>query len=181
MATPGATLPTARRLAVAPPGLPAGTVATRVAGLVGFRATLDWEVADGRPPSCLPEPERPYRHDLQETHSPCGTRMEVRGGIRALSEGGLAWAMDDVMRRVADAAAVSGAVLEMRVLREAPPRCVDPDLVQALAADLWRAGFAVRFAPCWGAVDPEGLALGFRGEEGAIREFLGEHPRWDPS
>jgi hypothetical protein len=107
--------------------------------------------------------------------------MEVRGGIRALSEGGLAWALDDVMRRVADAAAVSGAVLEMRVLREAPPRRVDPDLVQALAADLWRAGFAVRFAHCWDAVGPEGLALGFRGEEGAIRKFLGEHPRWDPS
>jgi hypothetical protein len=105
----------------------------------------------------------------------------VRGGIRALSEGGLAWALDDVTRRVADAAAISGAVLEMRVLLEAPPRCVDPDLVQALAADLWRAGFAVRFAPCWDAVGSEGLALGFRGEEGAIREFLGEHPRWDPS
>ena len=181
MATPGATLPTARRLAVALTGLPAGTVATRVAGLVGFRATLEWEAAEVRPPSCLPEPEAPYRHDLGETHSPCGTRMEVRGGIRALSEGGLAWALDDVMRRVADAAAVSGAVLEMRVLRETPPRCFDPDLVQALAADLWLAGFAVRFAPCWDSVGPEGLALGFRGDEGAIREFLGGHPRWDPS
>ena len=156
-------------------------MATRVAGLVGFRATLDWEIAEGRPPSCLPDPEVPYRHDLQETRSPCGTWMEVRGGIRALSEGGLAWALDDVMRRVADAAAVSGAVLEMRVLRETPPRCADPDLVQALAADLWRAGFAVRFAPCWDSVGPEGLALGFRGDEGAIREFLGGHPRWDPS
>lgn len=181
MATPGATLPTARRLAVALTGQPAGTVATRVAGLVGFRATLDWEIAEGRPPSCLPEPEVPYRHDLQEMHSPCGTWMGMRGGIRALSEGGLAWALDDVMRRVADAAAVSGAVLEMRVLRETPPRCFDPDLVQALAADLWRAGFAVRFAPCWDSVGPEGLALGFRGDEGAIREFLGGHPRWDPS
>ncbi len=178
---PGATLPAARRLAVSLTGLPAGTVATRVAGLADFRAALDWESVDGRPPSCLPEPEGAYRHDLQETHSPCGTRMEVRGGIRALSESDLAWALDDVMRRVADAAALSGAVLEMRVLREAPPRCVDPDLVQALAADLWRAGFAVRFAPCWDAVGPEGLALGVRGGEGASRAFLGGHPRWDPS
>ena len=178
---PGATLPAARRLAVALTGQPAGTVATRVAGLVDFRATLEWEAAERRPPSCLPAPGEPYRHNLLETHSPCGTRLEVRGGIRALTERGLARALDDVMRRVADAAAVSGAVLEMRVLREAPPRCVDRDLVQALAADLWRAGFAVRFAPCWEVVGREGPALGVRGGEGAIRGFLGDHPRWGAS
>ena len=162
-------------------GQPAGTVATRVAGLVDFRATLEWEAAGKQPPSCLPGPEEPYRHDLCETRSPCGTRLEVRGGIRALTERGLARAQDSVMRRVADAAAVSGAVLEMRVLREAPPRSVDPDHVQALAADLWRAGFAVRFAPCWEVVGPEGPALGVRGGEGAIRGFLGDHPRWGAS
>ena len=162
-------------------GLPAGTVATRVAGLVDFRATLEWETAQERPLSCLPVPEGPCRHDLLETHSPCGTRMEVHGGIMALTEGGLAWALDDVMRRVADAAAVSGAVLEMRVLREAPPRPVNPDHVQALAADLWRAGFGVRFAPCWEAVGPDRPVLGARGNEVAIREFLGDHPRWGAS
>ncbi len=178
---PGATLPTARRLAVALTGQPAGTVATRVAGLVDFRATLEWEAPEGRPPSCLPEPEGSCRHDLSERLSPCGTRLEVRGGIRALMEGSLARALDGVMRRVADAAAVSGAVLEMRVLREAPPRSVNPDDVQALAADLWRSGFAVRFEPCWEAVGPEGPVLGAQGNEWAIREFLGAHSRWGAS
>ena len=178
---PGATLPTAGRPAVALTGQPAGTVATRVAGLVDFRATLEWEAPEGRPPSCLPAPEGPCRHDLSETLSPCGTRLEVRGGIRALTGSSLARALDDVLRRVADAAAVSGAVLEMRVLREAPPRPVKPDHVQALAADLWRAGFGVRFAPCWEAVGPDRPVLGARGNEVAIREFLGDHPRWGAS
>lgn len=176
--TPGATLPAAGRLAVTLTGQPAGTVATRVAGLVDFRATLEWEAPEGRPPTCLPAPEGPYRHKLSETRSPCGTRLEVGGGVMALTERRLACALDGVMRRVVNAAAVSGAVLEMRVLREAPPRSVDPDHVQALAADLWRAGFGVRFAPCWEAVGPEGMVLGARGEEEAIREFLGDHPRW---
>jgi hypothetical protein len=166
---------------VALTGQPAGTVATRVAGLVVFRATLEWEAADRRPPSCLPASRSFYRHDLSETHSSCGTRLEVGGSIRALTEVGLAWALDDVMRRVADAAAVAGAVLEMRILREAPPRCVDPDLAQALATDLWRTGFGVRLAPCWDAIGPEGLALGALGEEEALREFLADHARWSAS
>jgi hypothetical protein len=166
---------------VALTGQPAGTVATRVAGLVDFRATLEWAAPEGRPFSCLPAPEGPCRHDLSETLSPCGTRLEVSGGIRALTGSSLARVLDDVMRRVADVAAVSGAVLEMRVLREAPPRSVNPDHVQALAADLWRAGFGVRFEPCWEAVGPDGPVLGARGNEGAIREFLGDHPRWGAS
>ena len=160
-------------------GQPAGTVATRVAGLLDFRAELEWEAADVRPPSCLPAPGRIFRHDLAETPSSCGTRLEVRGSIRAMTGRGLAHALDEVMRRVADAAAVSGAVLEMRVLREAPPRSIDPDHVQALATDLWRAGFGVRLAPCWEAVGPDGPALGVLGEEEAVREFLGDHPCWN--
>ena len=162
-------------------GQPAGTVATRVAGLVEFRAVLEWEDAPSRPPSCLTVPEGFFRQDLAETLSPCGTRLEVRGSIRALTGRGLGWALERVMRRVADAAAVSGAVLEMRFLREAPPRGFRSDLVQALATDLWRAGFRVRLAPIWDPVGPEGLALGVRGEEEGLREFLQDHPGWSPS
>lgn len=160
-------------------GEPAGTVATRVAGLADFRAVLEWEEAPHQPPSCLPAPDGSFRHDLKEVASPCGTRLEVRGTIRALT--GLGGALERVMRRVADAAVVSGAVLEMRVLRESPPRCASPDLVQALATDLWRAGFGVRLAPCWDLTGPDGLALGARGEEEGLREFLRDHTRWSPS
>lgn len=160
-------------------GEPAGTVATRAAGLADFRAVLEWDEAPGFPPSCLPAPDVPFRHDLVEAPSPCGTRLEVRGSIRAMA--GLGGAIKEVMRRVAGAAAVSGAVLEMRVLREAPPRLFPPDLVQALATDLWRAGFPVRLAPCWEPVGQAGLALGARGDEEGLRAFLREHPEWDPS
>jgi hypothetical protein len=166
-------------LAVALTGEPAGTVATRAAGLADFRAVLEWEEAPERPPSCLPGPAGPFRHDLEEAPSPCGTRLEVRGSVRAMA--GLDGALDGVMRRVACVAAVSGAVLEMRVLREAPPRPFPSDLVQALATDLWRAGFSVRLAPCWDPVGPEGLAVGARGEEEGLRDFLRDHPRWSPS
>ncbi len=162
-------------------GQPAGTVATRAAGLADFHAVLEWDAACHRPASCLPAPGGYFRHDLAETLSPCGTRLEVRGGIRALTERGLAGAVERVMRGVSDAAAVSGAVLEMRVLREAPPRGFRPDLVQALAVDLWRAGFPVRLAPCWDAVGSEGLALGAWGGDEGLREFLRDHPIWDPS
>lgn len=174
------TLPAAVRChAVTLTGQPAGTVATRAAGLADFRAVLEWEEAPQHSPSCLPAPDATFRHDLEETLSPCGTRLEVSGDIRALT--GLGGALERVMRRVADVAAVSGAVLEMRILREAPPRCASPDLVQALATDLWRAGFRVRLAPCWDPLGHDGLALGVRGDEEGLREFLRDHPGWSPS
>jgi hypothetical protein len=174
-----ATLTAAGLLPVALTGEPAGTVATRAAGLADFRAVLEWDEAPELPPSCLPAPDGPFRHDLVEAPSPCGTRLEVRGSIRAMS--GLGGAIEEVMRRIAGAASVSGAVLEMRVLREAPPRVFPPGLVQALAADLWRAGFPARLAPCWEPVGQAGLALGARGDEEGLRAFLREHPGWGPS
>ena len=154
-------------------------MATRAAGLAAFRAVLEWEEPQNRPPSCLPAPDGLFRHDLRETLSPCGTRLEVDGAIAAMT--GLGGALERVMRRVSDAAGVSGAVLEMRVIREAPPRRFRPDLVQALATDLWRAGFRVRLAPCWEPAGPGGVALGARDDEEGLREFLRDHPRWDPS
>jgi hypothetical protein len=162
-------------------GQPTGTVATRVAGLADFQAVLEWDAADHRPASCLPAPGDFFRHALAETPSPCGRLLEVRGGIMALTERGLAGAVERVMRGFSDAAAVSGAVLEMRVVRESAPRGLRPDLVQALAVDLWRAGFPVRLAPCWDAVGAEGLALGTGGGDEGLREFLRDHPVWDPS
>jgi hypothetical protein len=166
---------------VALTGQPAGTVATRAAGVADFHAVLEWDGVGHRPAMCLTAHEKFLRQDLAETLSPCGTRLEVRGGIRALTERGLAGAVERVMRSVSGAAAVSGAVLEMRVMRGASPRGFSPDLVQALAVDLWRAGFPVRLAPCWDAVGPEGLALGARGGDEDLREFLRDHPVWSTS
>ena len=160
-------------------GEPAGTVATRAAGLADFCAVFEWEEAPEQAPRCLPAPDGTFRLDVLEERSPCGTRLQVRGSILALA--GLGGALEKVMRRVADAAAVSGAVLEMRVSRETPPRPFPPDLVQALATDLWRAGFPVRFGPCWEPVGGAGLALGAGGEQETLLGFLRDHPEWAPS
>jgi hypothetical protein len=162
-------------------GAPACTVATRVAGLADFRAVLEWDEPLSSPPSCLPTTDGSFRHELRETPSPCGTRLEVRGAVRALTPDTLGAALERVMRLTADAAAVTGAVLEMRVLREERPKGSRPDVVEALAMDLWRAGFGVRFAPCWEPVGPDGISLGVWGEEDSLREFLSDHPAWKPA
>ncbi len=98
--------------------------------------------------------------------------------MRALTNDALGGALGYVMRRTADAAGVSGAVLRMRVIKQEPARCVRPDLVEALANDLWRAGFGVSFAPSWETAP--GPAVGARGDDGRLREFLEEHPAWRP-
>lgn len=151
-------------------------MATRAAGRADFLAVFEWEVAPELQPRCVPEPDGAVRYDLSEEPSPCGTRLEVRGSVAAVS--GLGGALERIMRRSAEEAAVSGAVLEMRVLREATPRPFPPDLVQALARDLWRAGFPVRFGPCWEPVGDAGLAVGAGDGEERLHEFLGEHPFW---
>ncbi len=162
-------------------GDPAGTLATRTAGLVDFRATLEWDGAPPNPPSCLPASEPFFRHDLVEVLDPTGTTVQISGTIRSMTERGLGAGLGLVMRSVGNAAALSGAVLEMRSFREHPPRPAPPDLLQALALDLWLAGFPVRFAPSWTPADARPLSLGCGGEEDALREFLRTSPLWEPS
>ena len=159
----------------------AGTLATRNAGLVDFHATLEWDEKPSGRPSCLPVSETFFRHELEEVLDPTGTTMRVSGAIRALTDRGLGGGLEVVMRSVASAAALSGAVLEMRSFLECPPRPAPPGPLQALALDLWRAGFPVRFAPSWRPADSQALSLGAAGEEEALRKFLRESPLWESS
>lgn len=163
-----------------PTGDPAGTLATRTAGLVEFCATLEWDTAETIP-SCIPYPEPFYRHDIEEVVDPTGTILRVSGAIRAMTDPGLGEGLERVMRSVSNAAALSGAVLEMRSFRERQPLALPAGHLQALALDLWRAGFAVRFAPSWTPADTRSPRLGVRGEEEALLDFLRESPRWEPS
>jgi len=162
-------------------GDPAGTLATRTAGLVDFWATLEWDEAPPDSPSCLPASEPFFRHDLEEMLDPTGTTLRISGTIRSMTEAGLGAGLGLIMRSVGNAAALSGAVLEMRSFRECAPRPAPPGPLQALALDLWRAGFPVRFAPSWTPADTRPLSLGGGGEEGALREFLRTSPLWEPS
>lgn len=160
---------------------PAGTVATRFAGVADFRATLWWDEAPSRVPGCLPLPGASFKQDLGQSASPCGTRVEVRGTVRALTKEDLGGALDLTMRAVGEAAAVSGAVLEMRALMRAAPRAADPWLAQRLAMDLREAGFGVRFAPCWEPVDQGAVAVGTGEGDPELLGFLGRHDLWRAS
>ena len=176
--TRAAPLPETGRVGVLLTPDPTGTVATRFAGVVDFRATLSWDGVPGRLPSCLPPTDVSFRYDLDLMPSPCGTRVEVTGSVRALSEADMSRALDRVLRTVGDAAAVSGAVLEMRAFKRAAPCSVDPSLAQRLATDLWAAGFGARFAPCWEPARDGALAVGAGEGDPALIEFLGQHETW---
>ena len=170
-----------RRLtAVLPTGDRAGTIATRTAGLVEFGATLSWNQAEDAPPvPTLPSLPGSVRCSVVETGEPGGGRREILGEILALSERDLGSALETVLRSLTIIAALSDALLETRAARVTPPGSAPAASLQALALDLWNAGFRVRFAPSWTPV-PEGrIGLGVRGAEEKLRRFLEAHPSWD--
>lgn len=158
----------------------AGTIATRTAGLVEFRATLSWNKAEDEPPlPTLPALPESVRCSVVETGDPGEGRREILGEILALSERDLGSAIETLLRSLTITAALSDALLETRAARLLPPGSAPAALLQALALDLWNAGFPVRFAPSWTPV-PEGrIGLGVSGAEAELRRFLEAHPSWD--
>jgi hypothetical protein len=171
----------ARRLTtVLPTGDPAGTIATHTAGLVEFRATLSWKLADDAAPvPTLPALPETVRCSVVETDEPGEGRREILGEILALSERDLGSALETVLRSLTITAALSDALLESRAARVTPPGSAPAATLQALALDLWNAGFRVRFAPSWTPV-PEGrIGLGVRGAEEELQSFLEAHPSWE--
>jgi hypothetical protein len=170
-----------RRLtAVLPTGDLAGTIATRTAGLVEFRATLSWNRAeDVVPTPTLPGLPESARLSVFETDDPGEGRREVLGEILALSERDLGSALEMVLRSLTITATLSDALLETRAARVTPPGPAPAATLQALALDLWNAGFRVRFAPSWTPV-PEGrIGLGVRGAEEELQRFLEAHQSWE--
>jgi hypothetical protein len=166
--------------AVFPTGDPAGTIATRTAGLVEFRATLCWdraEDASGVPLlSALPDS---VRCSVVETGDPEEGRLEILGEILAPSERDLGSALEAVLRSLTISAALSDALLETQAARITPPGSAPAAQLQALALDLCKAGFSVRFAPSWTPV-PEGrIGLGISGAEDELRRFLDAHQSWE--
>ena len=168
------------RILVLPTGEPAGTVATRTAGVAEFGATLFWDRAEDAPPGpTLPTLPECVRCSVVETDAPGEARREVLGEVLALTRRDLGQALETVLRSLTAAAALSGAVLETRVVRVAQPEAVPSGVVQALALDLWNAGFGVRFGLSWTPSQNGGVAVGFRGAEAELKRFFGEHPSWE--
>lgn len=178
-----ASLTRAAGAVILPTGEPAGTIATRTAGVAEFGATLVWDRDEDAPPSLtLPALPGTVRCSVVESDTPGeDPRREILGEIRAMTERDLGLALETVLRSLTVAAALSEALMEARVLRLTPPRATPSRTVQTLALDLWAAGFRVRFGPSWTpARDGAAVALGFRGAEAEeLARFLGGHPSWE--
>jgi hypothetical protein len=164
---------------VFPTGDPAGTVATRTAGLLEFSATLSWNGPEDLPKApALPAPPETARCSVFETDEPEMGKREILGEMLALSERDLGSALENVLRTLATSAALSDAVLEIRATRITPPASAPPTALQALALDLWDAGFGVAFAPSWTPVPEGAVGLGILGAEQELRSFIEAHPSW---
>lgn len=95
---------------------------SRTTGVVEFSATLTWRTPEEMPPNevlaslpCLDSPDL----SLEETEDrDSGTRV-VSGEISALHEPDLSLILDNILRAVSNAAALTGAILEIRVVRGA--------------------------------------------------------------
>jgi hypothetical protein len=164
---------------VLPTGDPAGTLATRTAGLLEFSATISWNGLEELPKApSLSAPPGTARCSVFETDDPETGKREVLGEMLALSERNLASALENVLRTLATSAALSDAVLEIRATRVTPPTSAPATALQALAIDLWAAGFGVTFAPSWTPVPKGAVGLGILGAEQELRSFIEAHPSW---
>ena len=164
--------------AVVPTGHPSGTIATVAAGLVEFSATLSWK-RDADVPSSptLPALPETVRCSVVEKGGP--GRREIKGEILGLYERDLGSALETILRSLTNTAAISDALLETSAARVTPPSSPSAATLQALALDLWNAGFCVRFAPSWTPVPEGAIGLGVSGAEEELRRFLQANPSWE--
>lgn len=164
------------------PEEPAGLVVTRAAGRAEVRATLLWRDPADRPETpTLPQPpsDGRYRRFIRETDDPVSASRALEGEVRALDEGCLARALEETLRGIVRVAALTGAVLETRAVRTAPPLVGAPRAVQSLARELHGAGFPVRFGCSWsaGSAPEADVCLGTGGDP-ALERFALDRPAW---
>ena len=110
------------------------------------------------------------------TGDPQTDTRRLAGETRAFSTLELASALEAALRSVTVVAGLTEAMLEVGVVRIAPPRVASPRAVEELARDLWSAGFPVRFGPSW-VPAPEADVYAGSGD-GGLQEFLRSHPSW---
>lgn len=162
----GATLSVPGTVALLP-GEEAGVIPPRTAGAVELLATLTWRRPEEMPPETLldafPGLDN-VKLALSESVEPERATRRVCGGILALTEPELSFAVDCALRALSDTAALTGAVLETRVVRLAAPREVSPEARDRLAHDLREAGHSAHLEPCWTPVRGTDVALGAGGE-----------------
>jgi hypothetical protein len=157
----------------------AGTVATRSAGLIEFRATLSFKSVEDVPaqPTLRAFPTGARFSVVETDDAETGTR-EILGEILALSEADLGCALEATLRSLTIAAALADAILETSAARLKPVRPAPVGALQTLALDVLEAGFPVRFAPTWTPLAEGELGLGVGGAEESLQDFIGAHPSW---
>jgi hypothetical protein len=164
---------------VFPTGDPAGTVATRTAGLLEFSATLSWKrIGDLPLAPTLPTLPETARCSVVETDDPEMGKRGILGEILAFSDRDLGSALQNVLRSLTISAALSDAMLETRAARVIPPASAPATTLQTLALDLRDAGFGVRFAPSWTSVPEGAVGLGILGAEQELQSFIEAHLSW---
>ena len=140
---------------------------------------MSWRRPEDLPESIgLPEFPGGIRDELREKREPEDLSCEVFGHVLALSEGELGAALEMFFRSITAFAALTDAILETNAIREANPSCPSQQDVEALAHDLWRGGFRVGFGVSWTPISTPGIAVGCRGAETEILDFLREHSEW---
>ena len=163
------------------PGDPSGRISTVNAGAISFEATLAYRPGEERPDRPTIEALRLPGAKLCHPHNsdgPSGTHR-LSCEIRALRASHLAAALDVVLRRVTEHAALAEAVLETRAVRLAATTAPPAVLVERLARHLWEAGLRVSFGPSWApAPAGTGISVGTRGLDPALEGSLREHPAW---
>lgn len=124
----------------------------------------------------MPRPG-PARFSLAERAGPEEATRRIHGEVAALTQSQLGVALEAVLRGATTFAALTEATLEVSVVRTIPPRIASPRALEALARDLWEAGFPVRFGPAWTPAPRAEAYLGVGSLED-LREFLRAHPAW---
>lgn len=159
---------------------PAGRISTRNAGAISFEATLKWQPDDRIPAELvLDEPTPGARfYSLVQIKDTVSAIRQVSCEIRAFYAEQLTGALDVLLRYVTTHAALSETVLETRAVRLTDPAVTSATLVEALARQLWYAGFPVSFGPSWKPAHDADVSVGTQGLEEAFEAFLLTHPAW---
>jgi len=115
---------------------------------------------------------------VKETDETTASRA-ISGEVRAFTRPDLSRTVDSVLRTISAVSALSEAVLEARVIRICSPAVTPVAVLEALSMDLRDAGFPVAFGRSWSTASNAEAAVGTRGAEPDLVDFLRGHPSWE--
>lgn len=162
------------------PGEKAGKICTVSAGSVRLEASLRARPGEDAPSPILPNPAPGVLyHGLREHGLGAERRLSLE--VRSIRPTELAAAVDELLRAVSAHAALTGAVLETRIVRLREPLVPDALLLGSLARDLrGSSSFTVSFGPSWTPAPEAAVCVGTAGRQREIEHLLRGRPTWQP-